>query len=92
MKLVRPVRFLAVLLSVLGISSVLSVAVTTQNFSESYPVVVCSVAANPRWPGIADISFLQENSFSKTRKSHDKDSTSKGFAFTSKQRFSSHHI
>jgi hypothetical protein len=29
------------LLSVLGISSVLSVAVTTQNFSESYPVVVC---------------------------------------------------
>jgi hypothetical protein len=41
MKLVRPVRFLAVLLSVLGISSVLSVAVTTQNFSESYPVVVC---------------------------------------------------
>lgn len=41
MKLVRPLRFLAVLLSVLGISSVLSVAVTTQNFSESYPVVVC---------------------------------------------------
>lgn len=41
MKLVRPLRFLAVLLSMLGISSVLSVAVTTQNFSESYPVVVC---------------------------------------------------
>ena len=41
MKLVRPLRFLAVLISVLGISSVLSVAVTTQNFSESYPVVVC---------------------------------------------------
>ena len=41
MKLIRPLRFLAVLLSVVGISSILSVAVTTKNFSESYPVVVC---------------------------------------------------
>jgi len=48
MKLVRPVRFLAVLLSVLGISSVLSVAVTTQNFSESYPVVVCPPTLDQR--------------------------------------------
>jgi hypothetical protein len=41
MKLIRPLRFLAVLMSVVVISSILSVAVTTQNFSESYPVVVC---------------------------------------------------
>lgn len=41
MKFIRPFKFLAVLLSVVGISSVLSVAVTTKNFSESYPVVVC---------------------------------------------------
>ena len=41
MKIARPFRFLGVLLGVVGISSVLSVAVTTQNFSESYPVVVC---------------------------------------------------
>ena len=41
MKLIRPLRFLAVLLSAVGISSILSVAVTTKNFSESYPVVVC---------------------------------------------------
>lgn len=41
MKLIRPLKFLAVLLSVVGISSVLSVAVTTKSFSESYPVVVC---------------------------------------------------
>jgi hypothetical protein len=41
MKIARPFRFLAVLLGVVGISSILSVAVTTQNFSESYPVVVC---------------------------------------------------
>ena len=41
MKLIRPLKFLAVLLSVVGLSSVLSVAVTTKSFSESYPVVVC---------------------------------------------------
>jgi len=41
MKIIRPFKFLAVLLSVVGISSVLSVAVTSTNFSESYPVVVC---------------------------------------------------
>ena len=41
MKIIRPLKFFAVLLSVVGISSVLSVAVTTKNFSESYPVVVC---------------------------------------------------
>ena len=41
MKLIRPLNFLAVLLSVVGISSLLSVAVTTKSFSESYPVVVC---------------------------------------------------
>ena len=41
MKLIRPLKFLAVLLSVVGISSLLSVAVTTKSFSESYPVVVC---------------------------------------------------
>jgi hypothetical protein len=41
MKIARPFRFLGVLLGVVGISSILSVAVTTQNFSESYPVVVC---------------------------------------------------
>lgn len=41
MKFIRPFKFLAVLLSVVGISSVLSVTVTTKNFSESYPVVVC---------------------------------------------------
>lgn len=41
MRIIRPLKFLAVLLSVVGISSVLSVAVTTKNFSESYPVVVC---------------------------------------------------
>lgn len=41
MRLIRPLKFLAVLLSVVGISSVLSVAVTTKSFSESYPVVVC---------------------------------------------------
>ena len=37
----RPLKFLAVLLSVIGVASVLSVAVTTKNFSESYPAVVC---------------------------------------------------
>lgn len=41
MKFIRPFKFLAVLVSVVGISSVLSVAVTTKDFSESYPVVVC---------------------------------------------------
>jgi hypothetical protein len=41
MKIIRPLKFFAVLLSVVGISSVLSVAVSTKNFSESYPVVVC---------------------------------------------------
>ena len=41
MKIIRPLKFLAVLLSVVGLSSVLSVAVTTKSFSESYPVVVC---------------------------------------------------
>jgi hypothetical protein len=37
----RPLKFLAALLAVVGISSILSVAVTTKNFSESYPAVVC---------------------------------------------------
>jgi hypothetical protein len=37
----RPLKFLAVLLSVVGVASILSVAVTTKNFSESYPAVVC---------------------------------------------------
>jgi Family of unknown function (DUF5719) len=37
----RPLKFLAILLSVVGVSSVLSVAVTTKNFSETYPAVVC---------------------------------------------------
>ena len=37
----RPLKFLAVLLSAVGVASVLSVAVTTKNFSESYPAVVC---------------------------------------------------
>jgi hypothetical protein len=37
----RPLKFLAVLLSVIGVASILSVAVTTKNFSESYPAVVC---------------------------------------------------
>jgi len=37
MKIIRPLKFLAVLLSVVGLSSVLSVAVTTKSFSESYP-------------------------------------------------------
>jgi hypothetical protein len=37
----RPLKFLAALLTVVGISSILSVAVTTKNFSESYPAVVC---------------------------------------------------
>ena len=41
MRLIRPLKFLALLLSVVGVSSVLSVAVTTKSFSESYPVVVC---------------------------------------------------
>ena len=37
----RPLKFLAILLSAVGVASVLSVAVTTKNFSESYPAVVC---------------------------------------------------
>jgi len=37
----RPLKFLATLVTVVGISSILSVAVTTKNFSESYPAVVC---------------------------------------------------
>jgi Family of unknown function (DUF5719) len=37
----RPLKFLAVLLSVISVASLLSVAVTTKNFSESYPAVVC---------------------------------------------------
>jgi hypothetical protein len=41
MTFTRPLRFLATLLSVVSISSILSVAVTTKDFSESYPVVVC---------------------------------------------------
>ena len=41
MKVIRPFKFLAVLLSVLGISSLLSVAVTTKNYSQSFPQVVC---------------------------------------------------
>ena len=41
MTFTRPLRFLAALLSVVGFSSILSIAVTTKNFSESYPVVTC---------------------------------------------------
>jgi hypothetical protein len=41
MKFNRPLKFLAVLLSVIAVASVLSVAVTSKNFSESYPAVVC---------------------------------------------------
>jgi len=37
----RPLKFLTVLLSAIGIASVLSVTVTTKNFLESYPAVVC---------------------------------------------------
>ena len=37
----RPLKFLTTLVTVVGISSILSVAVTTKNFSESYPAVVC---------------------------------------------------
>jgi hypothetical protein len=37
----RPLKFLAALVTVVGVSSILSVAVTTKNFSESYPAVVC---------------------------------------------------
>ena len=37
----RPLKFLTALVTVVGISSILSVAVTTKNFSESYPAVVC---------------------------------------------------
>lgn len=42
----RPLKFLAILLSVVGVSSVLSVAVTTKNFSETYPAVVCPPTLN----------------------------------------------
>jgi len=41
MTFIRPLKFIAVLLIVVGISSFLSVAVTTKNYSESYPLVVC---------------------------------------------------
>jgi hypothetical protein len=41
MKFTRPVKFLALLISVVLIPSILSVAVTTKNFTESYPAVVC---------------------------------------------------
>ncbi len=41
MRHIRPLKFIAALVSVVGISSILSVAVTTKSFSESYPVVVC---------------------------------------------------
>jgi hypothetical protein len=41
MRFIRPLKFIAVLLIVVGISSFLSVAVTTKNYSESYPLVVC---------------------------------------------------
>ena len=41
MKLIRPLKFLAVLLGIVVISSILSVTVTSKDFSESYPVVVC---------------------------------------------------
>lgn len=41
MKHIRPLKFIAALVSAVGISSILSVAVTTKSFSESYPVVVC---------------------------------------------------
>jgi len=37
----RPLKFLAALVTVVGVSSILSVAVSTKNFSESYPAVVC---------------------------------------------------
>jgi hypothetical protein len=54
MTFIRPLKFIAALLSVIGISSVLSVAVTTQDFSESYPAVVCP----PTLDGLASqISF-----------------------------------
>jgi hypothetical protein len=41
MKLTRPLRFIALLLVVIGVSSILTVTVTTKSYSESYPVVVC---------------------------------------------------
>lgn len=54
MTIIRPLKFIAALLSVIGISSILSVAVNTQDFSESYPAVVCP----PTLDGLASqISF-----------------------------------
>ena len=41
MRSIRPLKFIAALVSVVVVSSLLSVAVTSKNFSESYPVVVC---------------------------------------------------
>ena len=41
MRNIRPLKFIAALVSVVVVSSLLSVAVTAKNFSESYPVVVC---------------------------------------------------
>lgn len=41
MKILRPLRFIALLAGSLVIASVLNVAVTTKTYSESYPAVVC---------------------------------------------------
>ena len=54
MTVIRPLKFLAALLAVLGISSLLTVAATKQDFSQSYPAVVCP----PTLDGLASqISF-----------------------------------
>lgn len=50
----RPMKFVAALVTAVSVASLLTVAVTTKNYSESYPAVVCP----PTLPGLgSQISF-----------------------------------
>ena len=50
----RPMKFIAALATAVSVASLLTVAVTTKNYSESYPAVVCP----PTLPGLgSQISF-----------------------------------
>lgn len=50
----RPMKFIAALVTAVSVASLLTVAVTTKNYSESYPAVVCP----PTLPGLgSQISF-----------------------------------
>ena len=50
----RPMKFIAALATAVSVAILLTVAVTTKNYSESYPAVVCP----PTLPGLgSQISF-----------------------------------